>query len=78
MQIYLKVERLHLKNGQILENCDTCLLDNGFLVAQTQETAEAENNKPTKPTWYNVDTIEKLEGVEREKNAARQRIIFMG
>lgn len=75
MQIYLKVARLHLKNGQILESCDTCLLDNGFLIVQPQETAEAENSKPT---WYNVDTIEKLEGVEREKNAARQRIIFMG
>ena len=52
----LKVERIYLKGHvQPIENCEVFIMDRFLIVSKDENTA---------PTWYNLDCIEKLVGVE--------------
>lgn len=53
----LKVKRIVLKNGKKPVSDCVVWMNGAFAVVGTDET-------DTAPTWYNVDTIEKMEGVE--------------
>jgi len=44
------------------------LADNFLIVAQDEND--------TSPTWYNIDTVERLEGVAEIKAATGSRVVF--
>ena len=55
----LHINRIKLTDGSILENRDA-LITNGFLIVSAESDKES-------PTWYNLDGISVLEGVNVEQ-----------
>ena len=63
----LKVQALYLKgNSKPLRNRIVFIASNFLIVAQDEED--------TAPTWYNVDKVDKLEGVEQIPDPPRRTV----
>lgn len=63
----LKVQALYLKgNNKPLRNRIVFIAGNFLIVAQDEED--------TAPTWYNVDKVDKLEGVEQIPDPPRRTV----
>ena len=61
----LKVERIYLKgHAQPIENCEVLIMERLLIVSEGEDTA---------PTWYNLDCIEKLVGVELSKQEQQNK-----
>ena len=61
----LKVDRIYLKDRiEPLENCEVFIMDR-FLIASKENVAA--------PTWYNLDYVEKLVGVELLKQEQQNK-----
>ncbi len=66
----LKVKALYFKgNKESINDCIVCMMDQFVIVAKDENDAA--------PVWFNLDLIERLEGVEAVSEAPKQsRIIF--
>lgn len=58
---FFTVNSLYLKGGEILTDCLICFADNFVIVAH--------DATDVKTTWYNTDQVQRMEGVETERES---------
>ncbi len=65
---FFTVKALYLKGGDVIENCLVCFADSFVIVAK--------DATDVKTTWYNTAQVQKMEGVETERES-RQNLWTM-
>ena len=67
----LHVKRVHLANGDTLDDKDVAIIS-GFLVVAADREDQA-------PTWYNLQNVEALQevtAIEGQRRQQAQRVVF--